>query len=85
MNRIVRVIAGATAAAITASAEAADVDWSKVDREIGKNGSQLPGSVHRYGLPRSDLSVSVDGVAIKPALALGSWVAFQPAPVTAIR
>jgi len=29
------------------------------------------------GLPRSDLKVTLDGVAIKPALALGSWVAFR--------
>src|SRR4029077_17445863 len=34
--------------------------------------------VHKYGLPRSDLHVTVDGVAINPALALGSWLAFQP-------
>jgi len=78
MNPIVRVIAGTVAVAMTAAAAAADIDWSKVDQEIGKNGSQLPGGVHKYGLPRSDLRVSVDGVEIKPALALGSWVAFQP-------
>jgi len=35
--------------------------------------------VHRYGFPRTDLTVSLDGVAIKPALALGGWVAFKPA------
>jgi hypothetical protein len=29
------------------------------------------------GLPRSDLKVTLDGVEIKPALALGSWLAFQ--------
>jgi hypothetical protein len=34
---------------------------------------------HRYGFPRTDLSVTLDGVAIKPALALGGWVAFKPA------
>jgi hypothetical protein len=34
--------------------------------------------VHRYGLPRSDLNVSLDGVAIKPGFALGGWVAFEP-------
>jgi uncharacterized protein DUF1259 len=34
--------------------------------------------VHRYGFPRSDLSVNLDGVAIKPALALGGWIAFKP-------
>lgn len=78
MNWIASMTAGAAAAAIAASAWAADIDWSKVDQEIGRSSSQLPGGVHKYGLPRSDLSVSVDGVAIKPALALGSWVAFQP-------
>jgi hypothetical protein len=34
--------------------------------------------VHRYGFPRGDLSVTLDGVTIKPALALGGWVAFKP-------
>ena len=62
-----------------ASASAADIDWSKVDQAMGKRGSDQPGGVHKYGLPRSDLNVTVDGVVIKPALALGSWLAFQPA------
>ena len=61
-----------------ASASAAEIDWSKVDQALGKKGSDQPGGVHKYGLPRSDLKVTVDGVAIKPALALGSWLAFQP-------
>jgi hypothetical protein len=34
--------------------------------------------VHRYGFPRTDLTVTLDGVTIKPALALGGWVAFKP-------
>jgi len=34
------------------------------------------GEIHRHGLPRSDLKVTLEGVAIKPALALGGWVAF---------
>jgi len=29
--------------------------------------------------PRTDLSVTLDSVMIKPALALGGWVAFKPA------
>jgi hypothetical protein len=60
------------------SAAAADLDWSKVDQALGKTGLDLPGGVHKYGLPRSDLHVTLDGVAIKPALALGSWLAFLP-------
>jgi hypothetical protein len=59
-------------------AGAAEVDWSKVDQAIGRKGAEQPGGVHRYGFPRSDLRVTVDGVAIKPALALGGWVAFAP-------
>lgn len=78
MNRIARVVATVAAVALAASASAADFDWSKVDQAIGKKGSDLAGGVHKYGLPRSDLQVTVDGVAIKPALALGSWIAFQP-------
>jgi hypothetical protein len=34
--------------------------------------------VHRYGLPRSDLNVSLDGVALKSGFALGGWIAFEP-------
>src|SRR5262249_22708800 len=69
---------GLLALLMCASASAADIDWSKVDQAMGKKGSDQPGGVHKYGLPRSDLNVTVDGVAIKPALALGSWLAFQP-------
>jgi Domain of Unknown Function (DUF1259) len=38
----------------------------------------VTGAVHRYGLPRSDLKVTLDGVSIKPGFALGGWVAFEP-------
>jgi hypothetical protein len=53
-------------------------DWAKVDQAMGRPGLEQVGGVHRYGFPRSDLRVTLDGVAIKPALALGSWAAFQP-------
>src|SRR5215218_8293183 len=56
---------------------AAEIDWKKVDAALGKTAT-VSGEVHRYGLPRSDLHVTLDGVAIKPALALGGWVAFAP-------
>ncbi|HEU4624349.1 MAG TPA: DUF1259 domain-containing protein [Steroidobacteraceae bacterium] len=64
---------------MTTSAIAADIDWSKVDQAMGRKGASQPGGVYKYGLPRSDLKVTVDGIAIKPSLALGSWVAFEPA------
>jgi hypothetical protein len=56
---------------------AAEIDWKKVDAALGKTAA-VSGEVHRYGLPRSDLQVTLDGVAIKPALALGGWVSFAP-------
>jgi Domain of Unknown Function (DUF1259) len=56
---------------------AGDIDWAKVDAALGKTAS-VQGEVHRYGIPRSDLQVTVDGVSIKPALALGGWLGFEP-------
>src|SRR5439155_25356376 len=44
---------------------------------IGRSAA-VTGDVHRYGFPRSDLQVTVDGVTIRPAFALGGWVAFKP-------
>src|SRR3989454_7695837 len=59
------------------SAAAQEVDWGKVDAALGRKAA-VTADVHRYGIPRSDLHVTLDGVAIKPALALGGWVAFAP-------
>ena len=56
---------------------AQEIDWQQVDATLGRKPAEL-GDVHRYGFPRTDLSVTLDGVAIKPALALGGWVAFKP-------
>jgi Domain of Unknown Function (DUF1259) len=78
MHRIAALIVGVTGMALTVGASAADIDWSKVDQALGKPGTNQPGGVHKYGLPRSDLKITVDGVAIKPTLALGSWIAFMP-------
>ena len=44
-------------------------DWAKVDQILGRSGAALPGDVHRYGFPRSDLHVTLDGVTLLPALA----------------
>ncbi len=52
------------------------IDWKQVDRVLGRSGS-LQGESYRIGFPRSDLHVTVGKVVVKPALALGSWVAFK--------
>jgi Domain of Unknown Function (DUF1259) len=78
MKRSIAIVAVA-AVLLTAVASAATPDWGAVDEAIGKKGADQPGGVHKFSFPRSDLSVTVDGVAIKPGLALGSWVAFVAA------
>jgi hypothetical protein len=69
--------AGAILASV-ATAGAQSIDWSKVDEALGRKAA-ISGDVHRYGFPRTDLTVTLDGVTIKPTLALGGWVAFKPA------
>src|SRR2546430_198754 len=82
MNRIAAgfasVIAMVTMMGFGGAAAATEIDWAKVEQAIGKKGAAQPGGIYKFGLPRSDLKVAVDGVAVKPALALGSWVAFKP-------
>ena len=51
--------------------------WAAVQQALGGRGAMQPGNVLRFGFPRTDLQVTVNGVALRPALALGSWVAFK--------
>src|SRR5881394_1607913 len=77
--RAVQLIATCSVALNMATvATAQEIDWKKVDTTLGKTGA-VSGEDHRYGFPRSDLQVTVDGVTIKPSLALGGWAAFKPA------
>jgi len=76
--RIVNIAAACGAVLSTiATADAQGIDWAKVDGIFGRTGA-VGGTVHRYGFPRSDLQVTLDGVTIRPTLELGGWVAFQP-------
>lgn len=70
------VIGALTLGPAVASAQA--VNWDRVDAALGRKAT-VSGDVHRYGFPRTDLNVRLDGVTIKPALALGGWLAFKPA------
>jgi hypothetical protein len=71
------LLGGAMMASVTA-VRAQEVDWQKVDDAFGRKAAVVAGDVHRYAFPRTDLTVTLDGVTIKPALALGGWVAFKP-------
>jgi len=54
----------------------APIDWKAVERVLGRPGN-LQGETYRVGFPRNDLHVTVGAVTVRPALALGSWVAFK--------
>jgi len=56
---------------------AAAPDWKAVEQALGKAGSLMPGGVYRVGLPRTDLTVTVQGIRVEPAFALGSYAAFK--------
>lgn len=78
MRAILPLLIGSAVLASVASASAQEIDWSKVDEAFGRKAA-VSGDVHRYGFPRTDLTVTLDGVTIKPTLALGGWIAFKPA------
>jgi hypothetical protein len=79
MHPITRFVTPLIAAAILATpALAAEPDWNQVGQALGKSGSVQAGGVYRVGFPRTDLKVSLDGLALRPGFALGGWVAFQP-------
>ena len=76
--RGVHVLAFCALASIGSAANAQEIDWKKVDEAIGRSAAAVSGDVHRYAFPRTDLNVTLDGVTIRPALALGGWTAFKP-------
>jgi hypothetical protein len=72
------LVGGAVLSSISGAAAQA-IDWQSVDQIFSRKAAVVAGDVHRYGFPRTDLNVTLNGVTIKPALALGGWVAFKPA------
>jgi hypothetical protein len=48
-----------------------------IEAALGRKAAPFPGGVLKFGFPRGDLHVVANTVAIRPAFALGSWVAFQ--------
>src|SRR5215472_3442086 len=56
---------------------AAASEWKQVEDAMGRPGQAQPGDVIRFGMPRKDLHVVLNGVEMKAGLALGSWAAFK--------
>ena len=75
--RAFHILAISALVTMATAANAQEIDWKKVDEAAGRTAA-VTGDVHRYGFPRTDLQVTLDGVAIRPALALGGWAAFKP-------
>jgi Domain of Unknown Function (DUF1259) len=63
--------------AVLAQTAPAANDWKAIEQALGRSGQLQGDGAYKFGLPRGDLKVTVDGVQVKPTLALGSWVAFS--------
>lgn len=72
------VILAAIALPHTLRAQA--IDWKAVEAAIGRSGTAQAGDVYRFNFPRTDLRVVVGTVTLRPALALGGWIAMKATP-----
>lgn len=77
MKKFASLFAYVVISSSIAFAQAPSTDWKPVEAALGRTGSLQPGDVYKFGMPRKDMQVTVEGVSIKPGLALGSWVAFK--------
>ena len=75
MNSIQRVLILAFIVASPSVVGGQGLDTAKIDQALGRSGQKIA-DVYKVGFSRTDLHVSVHGLALKPGLALGSWAAF---------
>ena len=79
MKLLPSLLKGAAFLLVPVVVHGADANWqSQIAEGLGKTGTESPDGVYRVSLPRTDLKVKLDGVEIKPALALGTWLGFMP-------
>src|SRR5919108_2990327 len=71
-------LAAFLAAGLAMPLSAQTPDWKAVESAMGRSGTAQAGDVYRFNFPRSDLRVTVGALRLKPALALGGWVAMHP-------
>jgi hypothetical protein len=76
MNIARRLLVGLSILAVPIAAYAQGLDTTRIDQALGRSGQKV-GDVYRVGFPRTDLHVTIQGIALKPGLALGSWAAFS--------
>ena len=76
MRAVSELLLGSAILTFATASHAQDVDWQKIDETFARKPA-ISADVHRYGFPRTDLTVVLDGVTIKRALAFGGWIAFK--------
>jgi hypothetical protein len=67
----------ATAKAQATTPVASANEWKQVEQTLGRAGKLQPGDVYKFGMPRTDMHITVEGTAIRAPLALGSWLALK--------
>src|SRR5258708_35963780 len=70
------ILGGASQLAAQASSEKCG-EWQPIEQALGRSGQAQSDGAYKVSFPRSDLKVTVNGVELKPALALGGWLAFS--------
>jgi hypothetical protein len=65
--------------AMAATSKTIPLDVKMLDDVMGMKGA-VNGNEYKVTVPQNDLKVEVDGFKIIPAMGLGTWVAFTPAP-----
>src|SRR6266436_1765276 len=73
-NSFVRVVALVFAMAISAAAQEMPAEYQNVLKALGKQGD-FKANVLKINIPRSDLTVTVDGVATPTPFGFGGWLA----------
>lgn len=52
-------------------------NWKPVEQVLGISGKMTADGVFKFGLPRRDLQVTLDGIKLKPTFATGTWLGFE--------
>src|SRR6266480_406672 len=69
-------VAGALTSADSMAAAPASLDATAIGEASGATATAAPDGVVKIGWPRTDVTVTVDGMTLPPAAGLGSWAAF---------
>ena len=76
MRSLQRLVVALATLILPVAAFGQELQTVPIDQALGRSG-QKSGEVYKLSFPRTDLHVVVNGVVIKPGLALGSWAAFS--------